>query len=125
MSACEKCWEDAYLRMLTTGKSQADCYRELLDERRENPCTPEEQAGSDATRCPNCGRKAVHQYAGICMSCDWKPAHRRIDIHKILDNQILRRELMVRTIQATQAREGIETTREQAEHAYDKIKEEV
>ena len=33
-------------------------------------------------------------------------------------------ELMVRTIQATQTREGIEITREQAEQAYDKVEEE-
>src|SRR6266498_2434696 len=43
---------------------------------------------------------------------------RRFDIRGILANPDLRRELMVPTIQATQAREGIETTREQAERAY-------
>ena len=45
MSACEKCWGDAWLRSQTTGKSQADCYRELLRERDDNPCSPKEQAG--------------------------------------------------------------------------------
>jgi hypothetical protein len=43
---------------------------------------------------------------------------RRVDLRKILANPDLRRELMVPTIQATQAREGIETTRSQAERAY-------
>ena len=43
---------------------------------------------------------------------------RRKDIRGILADPDLRRELMVPTIQATQAREGIETTREQAERAY-------
>jgi len=43
---------------------------------------------------------------------------RRVDIRGILADPDLRRELMVPTLQATQAREGIETTREQAERAY-------
>ena len=44
--------------------------------------------------------------------------NRRIDLRGILANPDLRRELMVPTIQATQLREGIETTSEQAERAY-------
>lgn len=44
---------------------------------------------------------------------------RRVDIRAILRDPALKRELMVRTIIATQAREGIETTRQQAEAAYD------
>lgn len=43
---------------------------------------------------------------------------RRIDVRSILAQPDLCRALMVPTIQATQAREGIETTREQAERAY-------
>ena len=43
---------------------------------------------------------------------------RRVDLRGILAQPDLRRELMLRTLQATQAREGIETTREQAERAY-------
>ena len=42
----------------------------------------------------------------------------RVDMQAILADPDLRRKLMVRTIQATQAREGIETTEEQAERAY-------
>ena len=42
----------------------------------------------------------------------------RVDLKAILADPDLRRKLMVRTIQATQAREGIETTTEQAERAY-------
>jgi hypothetical protein len=45
--ACEKCWGDAYLRMLYRGGSQADHYRDLLEERKDNPCTQEEQDGTD------------------------------------------------------------------------------
>ena len=43
---------------------------------------------------------------------------RRVDLRSILAKSDLRRELMVPTLQATQAREGIETTAEQAERAY-------
>jgi hypothetical protein len=43
---------------------------------------------------------------------------RRFDIRGILADSDLRRELMVATLQATQAREGVETTRDQAERAY-------
>ena len=42
----------------------------------------------------------------------------RVNVKAILADPDLRRKLMVRTIQATQSREGIETTEEQAEKAY-------
>lgn len=45
----------------------------------------------------------------------------RLNIRKLLADPRLRKELMVDTIIAIQAREGIETTRTQAEHAYDKV----
>lgn len=45
MSACEKCWEDAYSRARITGISQAECYKKLLEERKDNPCSIREQAG--------------------------------------------------------------------------------
>lgn len=48
----------------------------------------------------------------------------RVDIKAILRCPNLRRELFVTTIIATQAREGITTTREQAERAYDVVQEE-
>ena len=43
---------------------------------------------------------------------------KRVNLKKILADSDLRRKLMVSTIQATQAREGIETTEEQADRAY-------
>ena len=43
---------------------------------------------------------------------------RRVDLRGILAQPDLRRELMVATIQATQTREGIDTTVEQAQRAY-------
>jgi hypothetical protein len=49
---------------------------------------------------------------------------KRVDIRAILANPVLRKRLMVTTIIAIQAREGIETTYEQAEAAYDKVQRE-
>jgi hypothetical protein len=43
---------------------------------------------------------------------------RRVNVKAILADADLRRKLMVSTIQATQAREGIDTTAEQADRAY-------
>ena len=45
MTVCEKCWSDAYLKMLVTGESQYDCYKELLTWREDNPCSLKEQQG--------------------------------------------------------------------------------
>jgi len=45
MASCEKCWKDAYLRSYGIGKSQVDCYAELIRERKDNPCSEKEQAG--------------------------------------------------------------------------------
>lgn len=46
MAACEKCWADAYLRSLSTGKTQTNCYLELLKERESKPCSVNEQCGT-------------------------------------------------------------------------------
>ena len=46
---------------------------------------------------------------------------KRFNVKKILSDQKLKRELMVSTIQAIQNREGINTTKEQAELAYLKV----
>ncbi len=45
-------------------------------------------------------------------------AHKRVNVKSILADADLRRKLMVSTIQATQAREGIDTSVEQADRAY-------
>lgn len=47
MSCCEKCWGDAYERAFLIGGSQADHYRALLEERKDDPCTIEEQEGTN------------------------------------------------------------------------------
>jgi hypothetical protein len=49
---------------------------------------------------------------------------KRVDIRAILADPVQRKQLMVSTIIATQAREGIVTTVEQAEAAYDKVQQE-
>jgi len=49
---------------------------------------------------------------------------KRVDLRAILSDPVLRRELMVGVIVATQAREGVETTVGQAERAYDRVQEE-
>lgn len=48
---------------------------------------------------------------------------KRVNIRDILTDKDLRRKLMVATIQATQAREGIETSPDQAARAYDIVTE--
>lgn len=55
---------------------------------------------------------------------DEKPA-RRIDMRALLADDVKRKALMVDCIIATQAREGITTTREQAETAYEKVQAEI
>jgi hypothetical protein len=42
MTACERCWRDAYMRSLgDTTKTMTQHYMDLLDERKDNPCEPE------------------------------------------------------------------------------------
>ena len=65
MSSCEKCWTDAHRG------SQFDVveeYQRLMKERKEEPCTPEEQAGPDAKQCIPCGTWSLHQHTGECMN---------------------------------------------------------
>lgn len=51
-------------------------------------------------------------------------AIKHLNVRAILADADLRRELMVLTIQAIQAREGINTSPEQAGRAYDAVLEE-
>ena len=50
MTICEKCWSDAYLMMRNTGRDQYDCYKELLDERKDAPCSLKEQRIAEETQ---------------------------------------------------------------------------
>ena len=61
MPSCEKCWSDAC--------GVPDRYNELIEERKQNPCTPEQQAGGEyAGECERCGRKTVHCVVGRCVN---------------------------------------------------------
>lgn len=44
-TSCEKCWDDAGIRAMETGKTKTECYNEITKERNDNPCTPKERAG--------------------------------------------------------------------------------
>ncbi len=61
MASCEKCWKDA--------QGSTEKYQQLIKEREDNPCSPEEQAGLDAEVCKKCKRKTVHQHIKVCMVC--------------------------------------------------------
>ncbi len=63
MATCEKCWNDAH-----AGGDVAARYSELIHERHQKPCTPEDQAGIQAEICPSCKKKSIHQYVGVCMN---------------------------------------------------------
>ena len=46
VASCERCWDDAYIRSCENPmKSQAKHYHDLLKERKDHSCSPEEQAG--------------------------------------------------------------------------------
>ncbi len=67
MSTCEKCWNDAGLAAQASSLlTQAEYYSILLKERKNTPCTPEQQAGVDAKTCPKCGRKTVSNHDHQC-----------------------------------------------------------
>lgn len=42
---CEKCWNDARSAMLFLGEPIEKAYFRLIEERKDNPCTPKEAAG--------------------------------------------------------------------------------
>lgn len=92
MVSCEKCWKDAYTRSrCKPEKRQAEHYRDLLEERKDHPCTPQEQAGEfwdeekqcdsrfpatqslrpDVEKCPFCGADQKYSpFKSKCSKCD-------------------------------------------------------
>ena len=69
MPSCEKCWNDAFwMSYIDPDKTQAEYYTEIIKERKDSPCTPEQQAGPDAEECPKCKRKCLHQCTHDCMN---------------------------------------------------------
>ena len=73
--ACEKCWGDAYNRMrfVDPTRSQSDHYRDLLEERKGNPCTPEEQRGEHP--CAYCGKMSRYKYCSNACEDDAYDEH--------------------------------------------------
>lgn len=71
MPACEKCWRDSARGPYS---DHAEDYATLLRARTERgeACSPEDQAGPDATECQACQRVTVHQYAKVCTICGWR-----------------------------------------------------
>lgn len=59
-ASCEKCWRDS--------GGQGAGYGDLVRSRKDNPCTPEEQAGPYASKCPECKRMTLHQHTDECMA---------------------------------------------------------
>jgi hypothetical protein len=53
-------------------KSQVEHYNDLLAERKNSPCSPEQQAGEFADECQKCKRKTVHQHTHKCINPDCK-----------------------------------------------------
>ena len=66
MLNCEKCWDDAGIRASTTGKTKMDCYHELLNERKNNPCTPKEQAGQFWDKEKQCDKRITNKQCPYC-----------------------------------------------------------
>lgn len=67
MELCEKCWADAFLRMQDgSGRSQADCYFELLEENKDKHGHP----GPHAERkCIDCKRPLRDEEEQRCWRC--------------------------------------------------------
>jgi hypothetical protein len=59
MAGCEKCWGDAYFKSVITGKDHVECYKELLERRKNKPCTPQEQAGGYWDEEKQCDRREI------------------------------------------------------------------
>ncbi len=70
---CEKCWSDAYVRMMMRGGAQADHYQDLLRERADEPCDP--YSSGTWIPCPGCQdfwcrRHEMHAHDCPCPAVD-------------------------------------------------------
>lgn len=76
MPSCEKCWRDSAIERMFNDENG---YRKLIERRdaEGKTCTPEEQAGPDATDCDKCQRRTRHQHCQVCMACGDDPARAR------------------------------------------------
>lgn len=62
MPACEKCWADAYLASLHSGRAQSAEYARLVRDRR--PCSPRDQAGQWWDEKQQCDTRLTLKGAG-------------------------------------------------------------
>lgn len=69
MASCERCWERSHVIARETGIEQTEEYRRLV---LVNDCTPEQQAGPEASECPKCQTRTVHQHTHQCTACGWE-----------------------------------------------------
>ncbi len=87
MSACEKCWSDAYgLMMCNPEKSQSEHYHDLIKKRENNPCSKLQQIGKHyyesndrndlCKRCDEDSRHTIHIRSGE--DPEEQPSH---DVH--------------------------------------------
>ena len=67
MPTCERCWADAQSPYF-----KAEDYFDLVAKRNAKGeiCTPEQQAGPDASECIVCNRMTLHQHCHICMNSE-------------------------------------------------------
>lgn len=77
MATCEKCWRDA--------GGDPERYNQLIVERRDTPCTPEQQAGEKhAGKCAVCGRQTVHCVVGRCVNPECESGKAMRDLSQLL-----------------------------------------
>ncbi len=69
MPMCEKCWSDAHDTVGNVAENYCRMMKRMGVE--GHRCTPEQQAGPDATVCPTCGIRSVHQCCHVCVVCGW------------------------------------------------------
>jgi len=67
---CERCHQDSLAIAWERQADPEDIYEHLQTVRiGELACTPEQQAGPEASDCLNCNRRAVHPADHTCRAC--------------------------------------------------------
>lgn len=64
MAFCPICWADAYSRSYGSGRSQSECYMELLEERKNNPCKQNTDSATESWRDVKDPDKFVREIRG-------------------------------------------------------------
>lgn len=83
MATCEKCWSDAFMASMDDPSvGQVEHYYRLIEERKDNPCTPKEQcgeahfAGLCDTQC-RCGKYTRERNARLGCGQSTNPSEMR------------------------------------------------